>query len=263
MDVIRSKSFAVLWISRIYPSRDRIPATAGKGAGRAFSPDPRETQPRATGACAGEHGEALPLAGRGGCGSRFSYLAFFAFLFHFSDFALEPDRDHQEELDMPKGIKGSSKLSTKGGTSVKAKAPPAKVKPVAAKAPMKVAPKTAKTPRAKTVAAVAKPQLSVQELQDRIEQLEQANSALTVLVTNALTEARDQIKTLQVELEKSKVALPVSEAASLPENAPSPAPVSAAKTAKKPATKAKTAKEPATKAKLEEKPIIKRGKVKI
>ena len=38
MGVIRSKSFAVLWISRIYPSRDRSPATAGKGAGRAFRP---------------------------------------------------------------------------------------------------------------------------------------------------------------------------------------------------------------------------------
>jgi len=179
-------------------------------------------------------------------------LVFFAFLFHFSDFALEPDKDHQEELDMPKGIKGSSKPATKFQAATKTKTSPAKVKPAAAKAPMKVAPKTAKTPPAKTL-ATAKPTLSLQELQDRIEQLEQANSALTVLVTNALTEARDQIKTLQVELEQSKVAPPVSETASLPDNTPSPAPVIAAKTAKKPATKAK----------LQEKPIIKHGKVKI
>ena len=154
---------------------------------------------------------------------------------------------------MPKGIKGSSKPATKFQAATKTKTAPAKVKPAAAKAPMKVAPKTAKTPRAKTVAAVAKPQLSVQELQDRIEQLEQANCALTVLVTNALTEARDQIKTLQVELEQSRAALHVSKTASLPDNTPSPAPVIAAKTAKKPTTKAK----------LQEKPIIKRGKVKI
>ncbi|MCW8309043.1 hypothetical protein AruPA_18575 [Acidiphilium sp. PA] len=153
---------------------------------------------------------------------------------------------------MPKGIKGSSKPATKIQAATKTKTSPAKVKPAAAKAPMKVAPKTVKTPRAKTVAAVAKPQLSVQELQDRIEQLEQANSALTVLVTNALTEARDQIKTLQVELEQSKAAPPVSETASLPDNTPSPAPVIAAKIAKKPATKVKP----------QEKPIIKRGKVK-
>jgi len=34
--------FGFVWISRIYPSRDRNSATAGKDAGRAASPDPRD-----------------------------------------------------------------------------------------------------------------------------------------------------------------------------------------------------------------------------
>ncbi len=152
---------------------------------------------------------------------------------------------------MAKTIKGSSKPSAKGDASVKAKALPAKVKMTAAKAPAKAAPKQKPKASAKPIVAAAKPTMSVQELQDRIEQLEQANSALTVLVTNALTEARAEIKTLQTEFEKSKAAPPVGEVVPTPADDPAPSPAIAAKTAAKPATKAKPQK----------KPIIKHGKV--
>jgi len=81
----------------------------------------------------------------------------------------------------------------------------------------------------------------------------EANSALTVLVTNGLTEARAEIKTLQVGLEQSRSALPVSKAVPTPADDPAPSPVIATKTAKKPTTKAKPP----------GKPTIKRGKVKI
>ncbi len=156
---------------------------------------------------------------------------------------------------MPKSIKKSSKQSSREQVAVKAKVAPAKVKPVVAKPPVKVASKVQKMPPAKTVAAAEKPQLSVQELQDRVAELERTNSTLQMKSQadrKSLTDVLAQIKTLQAELEKSIAASPLLEAAPVPDASPSPSSISA--------PESKTA--PTATPKPTKKSIVKRGKIK-
>ncbi|MGC9271178.1 hypothetical protein, partial [Acidiphilium sp.] len=202
------------------------------------------------------HGEALPLAGRDGCGSRFSYSVLSSFLFHFSGFALRRIKIDREEIGMAKPIKGSSKPSAKASASGQADASSTKVQMAAAKVPAKAAPKQPEKPPAKPMTAPAKPKLSVQELRDRVEQLEQAYSALKLknkADRKSLTEARAQIKTLQAELVKSRAAPPVSETVATPENDPSPSSAIAAETVEEPSSKPK--------ANPQKKPVTKRSKI--
>jgi hypothetical protein len=121
---------------------------------------------------------------------------------------------------------------------------------------VKVASKVQKTPPAKTVAASEKPQLSIQELHDRVAELERTNSTLqmkSLADRKSLTDILAQIKMLQAELEKSIAASPLLEAASVQDASPSPSSVSA--------PEPKTA--PTATPKPTKKPIVKRGKIKI
>jgi hypothetical protein len=155
---------------------------------------------------------------------------------------------------MPKGTKESSKASTKTPAAATKKSSPAKVKASAAKSPTQMAPKPIEMPPAKINGAALKPKLSVQELRERVEQLEKINSKLRVKNKSdrkSLTEALARIDNLQAELQDAKTAAPIPEVASVAEEEPSAPPAATVDTKTKSATKAK-----------QPKPIAKRGKAK-
>lgn len=155
---------------------------------------------------------------------------------------------------MPKGIKQSPKASTKTPAAATTKPSTAKVKASAAKIAAKMGSKPAKMPPVKIIEAAPKPKLSVQELRDRVEQLDKMNSKLRMknkTDRKSLADALARIDTLQAELQDAKTAAPIPEVASVAEEEPSAPPVVIADTETKPATKTK-----------QPKPAVKRGKAK-